>query len=329
MGKIKIGYLRNASQGVNYHRLEVPMNLISMQGYHVTETDIAHMTDSNFDVLIFNRIPFQPYSNIEKLKKQGVKIIFDIDDYWVRPQWHGMFNNQYESEFATEIIKYLRLADVVWVSTPYLQGLIAQMHIKSYLIPNALDYTQPQWQHMKKDKDSLSCGWVGVGNHHMDFRMIQSAFSRQSLPVQMVLAGVNELSEYWRYLAQVISGGRYQSVKFVKDLDVYNYGILYNELDIVLLPSFYDTYSLCKSNLKLLESGAHSLPVITNGNIFKEVTNKIGVRCNGDRDWVRGVKKLTESRRMRAELGQALNEYTKEKYDINKFNQIRLSTIND
>lgn len=326
----RIGYLRNASAGVHYHRLEVPMNYISMdKGYHVTETDIAHMADSNFDVLIFNRIPFQPYSNIVKLKQNGVKIIFDIDDYWVRPAWHGMFNNQYESEFSTEIIKYLRLADVVWVSTPYLQRLIAEMQIKSYLVPNALDYSQPHYQRKEIDRDVLNCGYIGAGNHHMDFRMIDKAMFKHSLPVQMVLGGVHELSEYWRYIAQVISGGKYEKVKFVKDLDVYNYGVLYNELDMVLLPSFHDTYTLCKSNLKLLESGAHKLPVITNGHVYKEINNKIGIRVGADRDWARSIKKLTESRRMRQELGEALYEYTSTKYDLHKINQIRKQTIDE
>ena len=326
---VKVAYLKNPSAGVNYHRLESPLGLLASEQMPVTETDIYIMGQHNFDVLIFNRIPYQPYSNFVKLKQQGVKIIFDLDDYWIIPEWHGMFSPQYEKEYWQEIIKYLRLADVVWVSTPYLQGLIADMMIDSVLIPNALDYNDPQFQRADFKRDRLQCGWVGVGNHHMDFKVIENPFKQHSLKVDMVLAGVHELSEYWRYLAQVISGGKYKSVKFVKDLDVYNYGVLYNELDMVLLPSYNDTYTLCKSNLKLLEAGAHSLPVITNGGIFKEVNNKIGIRCESERDWIKGVKRLTESKRMRAELGQALNEYTKTKYDINKINQIRLQTIND
>ena len=61
--------------------------------------------------------------------------------------------------------------------------------------------------------------------------------------------------------------------------------------------------------------------------IHKEVNGKIGLRANGDREWHRGLTKLIDSKRMREELGLALGEYVREKYDIKKINLIREQTI--
>jgi hypothetical protein len=67
--------------------------------------------------------------------------------------------------------------------------------------------------------------------------------------------------------------------------------------------------------------------VITNGVIYREVNNKIGLRVHTDREWQKGLTRLIESKRMRTELGEALHEYTTTKYDINKINLIRKQSI--
>jgi len=322
---VKVAYIKNASPGVNYHRLEVPFALIAEdERFKVFEVQIA--TDE-YDVIVFNRIPFQPLSTLQRLKKQGIKIIFDIDDYWMRPIWHTNFSNQWELEFCAEIIKFLRLADIVWVSTPYLQQKIAEMLIESVLIPNALLYEEAQFNRVNIERDTINCGWVGGIAHHRDINLLTEPL-KQPHKAKMVLGGVSDINnKYWQYIGQVLGGGKIKNVQILTHENQYNYGFMYNYLDIVLLPSFNDTYTMCKSNLKILEAGAHNLPVITNGVIYKEVTDKMGIRVNGQRDWVKGIKKLTESKRMRTELGLALGEYTREKYDIFKINEKRKQTI--
>jgi len=324
---MKVAYVRNPSQGVNYHRLEVPMSLLAFGGMSVTELDIVRH-DADFDVVIFNRLPsqFQPLSTIERLKQRGIKIIYDLDDYWTRPNWLINDGRVYEKEYTLEIIKCLKLADVVWVSTPYLQEQIAGLMVKSLLVPNALNYEEEQFKNLRPERNNPVVGWIGGVNHHMDFKTIEMAFHK-GIDGEVVIGGLRQIDNYWKYLGQVLKGGRHDKIKYFQGLDVYNYAVLYNELDIVVLPSYDDTFTKCKSNLKLLEAGAFKLPVITNGVAYKEVNNKIGLRVEGDREWIKAVKKLKESKRMRTELGEALHDYTTTKYDINKINQIRKQSI--
>jgi glycosyltransferase involved in cell wall biosynthesis len=320
----KIAYLRNPSQGVHYHRLEIPMSLLSSE-HNITETDIYKMHTDDYEVVIFNRLPYQPLSNLEKLKKRGVKIIMDIDDYWTRPAWHGnYYNNFEEDEWTSEIIKALRLADVIWVSTPFLQRRIAELQLTSYLVPNALHYEEQQFRKIHVARPT-TVGWVGGGSHHMDFRAL--ILPMRTNTVQPVLCGVNQLTDYWYLMARIMGGGDPKKVKLIENTTQYNYAMLYNELDIVVLPSYSDTFTMCKSNLKLLEAGAFKLPVITNGGVYSEVNKKIGINVSSPREWVKAINKLKESKRMRQDLGESLHEYTTKKYDIHKINQIRNQTI--
>ena len=324
---MKIAYIRNQSQGVNYHRLEVPMSLLAHEGMNVTELDIVRH-DADFDVVIFNRLPsqFQPLSTLERLKNRGVKIIFDIDDYWTRPFWLQNDGKVYEHEYTLEIIKGLRLANHIWVSTPYLQEQIAGLMLESTLIPNAINYEEPQFTNQRPERSEAVVGWIGGVNHHMDFKMIETAFHK-GIQGEVMIGGLRQVDQYWKYLGQVLKGGRHDKIKYYQGLDVYNYAVLYNEMDIMLLPSFGDKFTRCKSNLKLLEAGAFKIPVISNGVIYKEVNNKIGFRVNSDKEWNKAVEKLKKSRRMRNEIGEALFDYTSTKYDIRKINETRKQII--
>jgi glycosyltransferase involved in cell wall biosynthesis len=180
----------------------------------------------------------------------------------------------------------------------------------------------------------LYAGWCGRNDHHFDWATAAIPL-RVDTGLKFKLGGVDDFTltndkaaeRYWKFIANAISGGKSSEVQLYKSTDVYNYATFYNEIDIVLLPSHNTDYALCKSNLKLLESAAHSLPVVSNGGAYKEVNGKIGLRVESARDWGRHLKKLKESKRMRTELGQALNEWAKVKYNFEKINDIRYQTL--
>lgn len=107
----------------------------------------------------------------------------------------------------------------------------------------------------------------------------------------------------------------------------------YSALDIALAPLVDNTFNRCKSNLKLLEAGAHKKPV---------VASKVGPYLplgpdSGDwhgkklflvderrtRDWVKFVGRLIESDRLRADMGGELHQWVKENYDMGKVSAVR------
>lgn len=322
----KIAYFRNPSRGVNYHRLAVPLRRLSSE-YDVTEVDLIPLKTDHYDVFIFNRSTPNvfPYSAVVELKKQGMKFIYDLDDYWTRPEYNMNYRQGLEDIYTIDILKYLRLADVVWTSTKKLQELIAPINPNVVLVPNCLDYSEDMWIRQEVQRE-LTFGWVGGISHHKDFETIID-FHRQPYKAKGVLCGVEKVDEYWKYLGNIITGGDYKSVKFVKDMEAHEYGYLYNEIDIKILPSAKDLFTECKSNLKLLEAGAHKLPVITNSGIYRKELNGRGVIAENPTTWRKALNRLIESKAMRQDYGEALHEYTKTNYDLDKANQIRKQTI--
>lgn len=316
----KITYIANPSQGVHFHRLETPMRLMA-KDYKITEVDLIDL-DTDADVVIFNRLPNQPLSVIEKLKAKGKRIIMDIDDYWTRPIWHGNRMEGYEHQYTIEILKALKMADVVWVSTPYLQERIALLQIDSVLIPNAIDYADPQFIRGEIKRDKLVAGWIGQNNHHIDFQLLSKAEIWKNNKIEYAIGGVNEINDYWLYLAGCFGG----KVKMFEGETMDKYGYLYNELDIVILPSVAkDYFSSSKSNLKILEASAHSLPVITNGGLYREINGRNGMRIKDN--WNKALSKMIKSKAMREDYGIMLNDWARNKYDIHKINEIRKQTI--
>ena len=324
---IKLAYFENVG-GVHFHRLQVPFDYISKE-MRVSEVNYVPLDSHDFDVVVFNRMPnnLYPYGAIKKLKEQGVKIIYDIDDYWTRQQYNMNYDDAYETQYTIEILKYLRLADVVWCATEKLLELCRPFNQNCHYIPNALDYSYPMWQRIEMERTTPNFGWVGGLSHQYDFGRLRQHFDER-FKAGIVLGGfTQEASRYWEFLGQVLSGGQIHKVKMYNALTPDKYGYLYNHLDIVVLPTNNDLFSSCKSNLKLLEAGSHKLPVITNGGYYKEVNGKIGLRITTPKDLKRAMNKLIESKSMRQELGEALHEYTSTKYDLHKINQLRIQTI--
>lgn len=327
---MRIAYLKSASKGVHYHRLESPLSLITDR-HEVSELDLYRLNVDDYDVLIFNRLPyFQPLSSIVKAQKQGLKVIVDIDDHWARPFYNSNYSVQ-EKQYILEIIKCLKAADVIWTSTKVLQEKLHFLGLTAHYIPNALNYEEEQFNREVYERDQLTYGWVGGTSHQYDFNQLISGLKKRKFDAQPVLGGATltdkgDLHPYWIHMGAMLAGNPLK-VKYKRAYDINNYARLYNELDIVLLPSHNDTFSQCKSNLKLLEAGAHKLPVITNGVCYKEVNGKIGLRVKDTADWGKYLTKLIDSKRMRTELGEALHEYTTKTYNIHNINELRLQTI--
>lgn len=335
----KIAYLRNASKGVHYHRLEVPFSYLSNQ-YEVTEVDVIPIGYHDYDVVVMNRFPpnIYPYGAFEKLKKQGVKFIYDLDDYWTRPKYNPNFIENLEKSHTIEILKYLRLADVVWTSTNKLRDLIAPINNNVVVVPNCLDYDNPMWQRRESNRDLVTYGYIGGVGHHKDFETVIEYF-RRPYKAKPILCGVEVpekdkdkplkeiLPDYWKYLGNIITGGKWDRVTYASTLSPREYGVWYNEIDIKILPSANDLFSSCKSNLKILEAGAHKLPVITNNGIYTKELNGRGVIAENPITWSKAMNRLIESKAMREDYGESLYEYTTEKYNIHNVNLIRQQTI--
>ena len=84
---MKIALIENQSIGVNIHRLLTPYSHLQ-SSHEVIMTN--GVIEPDYDIIVFNRLPNQCLTDLEKIKAKGVKIVVDLDDWIELPKYHWL-----------------------------------------------------------------------------------------------------------------------------------------------------------------------------------------------------------------------------------------------
>ena len=308
---MKIALIENQSIGVNIHRLLTPYS--HLQPYHeVIMTNGVLTTD--YDVVVFNRLPNQCLTDLEKLKAKGVKIVVDLDDWIELPRYHYAYSRNSIKQIAP-ILDSLNLADVITVSTYTLQKELNKLGYNSEGLPNFIQHN------LKNEPTEHAIGWVG-GAGHVNNLFTMSKPLQAEYKAKRILGGYtkDEIQSEW-YLKIMSGNGKYDIG--VRKPTNQNYMELYKDITIGLLPSFNDTFTLCKSDLRALEYASMSIVGVTNGGCY-ERTKAIKVN---DKTFEKTVKRLINFKDYYSDMQALQVEWFIERNDIKKITQKRLQII--
>lgn len=309
---MKIGVVSKSNGGVDYHRLLKPFSLMTQHEVIRCEGISSEVFDYNFDVVVFNRIlPIVKQKEfIKELRKRGTYVICDIDDYWILNSGH--VSKKASDSFRKQSIEALMYSDEVWVTNQHLANYVEKLNDHYYLIPNALDPNEPQWQ--PKKEYGTRIGWAGGVTHFEDLMLTKDAW----VDVKPVICGFTDNNE-WRRLADKFEAD------YINALDVYNYGLLYETFDIAIAPLVDNKFNKCKSNLKIIEAGMKGLPILAQ-NIHPYIDRCEGVILVDDwSDAINKARQLTVDNIK--ELGGACREYVLKNYNLHEVNKIRLERL--
>lgn len=136
---------------------------------------------------------------IEKVQAAGVKIIFDIDDYWVLQSGHQAHRQWEYIDQMNSVETFLRCAAVVWVPTDILRVKAKLYNKNVHVIPNAIYDKHEQYRLKPTQSSRVRFGWFGGIFHREDVELLRDGmakvYSDQDLidKVQICLAGFNYL----------------------------------------------------------------------------------------------------------------------------------------
>lgn len=113
------------------------------------------------------------------------------------------------------------------------------------------------------------------------------------------------------------------------------YGTMYNEADVALAPLKSGiVFNLSKSQLKIIESGAHRCPVIASNTgpyTIDDIDGKLDgkpkgftVEENDKLGWYKKMKWFTENPNAIVDYGNNLYDYIRDNYSTDKVNRIRI-----
>lgn len=159
-------------------------------------TDGFDWSDDNFikkfDVCHFHRaLPIikdgqlQPAYNddakeiFDKFRKHGVKLVMDLDDYWMVTQDHPAWRNIKDSGMDKDIKTNIKMVDYVTTTTSIYAEAISKLNKNVVVLPNAVDPSEEQFQPRPEPTDKvMRVGWLGGSSHLEDLKLASGSVSR-------------------------------------------------------------------------------------------------------------------------------------------------------
>jgi hypothetical protein len=170
-------------------------------------------------------------------------LILDNDDYWtLNPENPAKF--LYETYYGPDIKKTIRIADVIWTPSTYLGNLMAKENSKATIefINNAIDTDEEQWSRTIVNTTLFSCCALWV--------------SWALLVISMTSKTIGyDFSNVYTF---GVEGMDYEDIlkydKVSPPRDIWNYGKMYRDIDVSLVPLAVNRFNWCKSDLKITEA---------------------------------------------------------------------------
>lgn len=239
---------------------------------------------------------------IEALRRRGMKIILNVDDYIKGigrrakgsskgEMWHDFTRREVQERH----VKILEGADGILASTPVLAEKLSQ-HNRVELAPNGVDLGRyAPWRDPIRD-DGLILGWAGGVGHSDVIKeiapQVRSAIedlNDDGIKTKLTVVGQDTRAEFGL-----------PDALYMKWADKFIYPQYLSCFDISLAPSRDDSFFRYKSQLRLYEAAALGTPTL-GGELYDEMDG-FGTICRDD--WYTRIMEYGRSDELRNTVRQ-------------------------
>jgi hypothetical protein len=314
---IKAFPLYGHTSGCDYHRVRLPFIHSHEYVDHAFYKDFTIENADHYfersEVIIYNRAI--ALDKVKQFKSAGVKIVCDVDDYWILHHEHPLYHS-YNKELTSGLIANMRAADLVTTTTERLANLIRSYNKNVAVIPNALPFG---WGQFSEGTKGTSFIYAGLSSHLKDVRLLSGITNQlHNENVEFTLAGFKNESVFIE-MAKIFG-----KCKTVERLPLDNYMNCYDGSGVSLVPLVNNNFNAHKSNLKILEAAAKKIPAIVSFvPPYSDDSDAPVLWVKNKSDWYKHIKALHESEAMRFDYGQQLYEWAVKRYSLGYWNKIR------
>lgn len=393
MSIIRVLALSSDNDGVGYYRTLNPHICMDDPEIKIELRLLSDMTlpllDERFlrqfNIIFYNKvIPFAEQAKEELFydmcKRNNIKIIYDIDDYWVLDSTHLNYKNWKENKSEEKIEDTIKKADCVVTTTRIFANRIKAVNPEVYVLENALNINENQWITKREKSEKVRFIWGGGISHQVDLRLIQDSFKKFENKFleksQFYLCGFDlrvkhadgsmgkddpKRSQWTLFESFITNNGLYvNNMEYREFLNTYNnanfgvnpkfkdefyqrrwtraildYGLMYNEADISLAPlKDNHGFNKMKSQLKLIEAGCHSMPLIMSKSgpyLIDDIENNgLGLYVEERvSDWYEKMKWFVNNPSAIEDMGQKNREYFLKHFEMSVINKKRAQLYKD
>lgn len=186
--QIKVLMVPSDIAGVGHYRNIWPGQEINKKYGDRFTIEIEHMPDfdnldffKKFDIVHFHRQLGQFDSQerrINELRKSGVIVVVDIDDYWSPPKDHPMYGAAVKEDLAGKITATFKMVDYVTTTTDIFAKHIQKYNPNIKIIPNAIDMSHPMWKQENQNPGGrVRISWIGGSSHNKDLELLKTSMN--------------------------------------------------------------------------------------------------------------------------------------------------------
>lgn len=204
MKKLRVLVVPSDRTGVSYYRSTNPHLALENNYPEEFHVDIDYEPQLNndewlkqYDIIHYHRT-LGPYEQMEalnkKLKDMGIVTIMDIDDYWAPGSHHPAYLIIKNAGLDVKIANNVKVAQHVTTTTDVFAKEIQKLNKNVFVLPNAIDPTEPQFIPKPEASDRLRIGWLGGSSHLKDLEILKGVVNKLGTEgllnkVQFVLCG--------------------------------------------------------------------------------------------------------------------------------------------
>lgn len=287
--------------------------------FDINETGVTDWLNvsKQFDIIYLNYInnPWAFAAMGAMARKNGVKIVFDIDDsLWHIKNDNPAFKVYYKgSEAIRNFEAICNEVDVMTCTNKYLKNVILNKTYKQAddvkIIPNYIDLKTYSHVSPFKDTGQILLTHYGSTTHFIDLndeefnKGIDKLLSEYpNVNIRFVGAFIPKYKMRW--------GRRYENAYGHEDIYSWikdKFPQYMDETDIMIVPLLDDIYNRCKSDIKFLEASSAKKPgVYQKIRQYEEVieNGKNGFLASTSDEWYNSLKTLIDDVKLRKQMGE-------------------------
>lgn len=260
----------------------------------------------DYKIVILQQVKGQLWFNeIRRLKEKRVKVLYEIDDYihGVSKLEHHEFKGAYNKKTIAAHELCMRAADGLIVSTDWLAKRYSKFNRNVYVCKNAVEAKRYNLE--IPERDTINIGWAGSTGHAYAvdkwipaIRQILDEYSEaRFISVGLNVAESHRLYETGRSMALPISS-------------IENFPGVLTNFDIALGPAEHNNFYAGKSDLRMLEVGALSIPLVGDPFVYKEIIHgETGMAAVTSEEAYEGMKRLIDEEELYEEICYNVKDY--------------------
>jgi len=277
--------------GSAWYRLRVPGEALEAVGHNVTyATDVVPVAPTT---VFLRPARAEAVGFIADIVKRGRVAIVELDDdMWSIARHNPAYGywNANGGEMLRNLEGSIRAASGVTVTTDALAATIRPMNANVVVLPNMLP---PGWA-PAPEHESVTIGWGGSSTHRADVALVADALVYASRSADVALIGA--MGDWTPYSPRIAHWA---------PVTIPEMPALLSGFDIGIAPLVDSRFNRAKSDLKVLEYAACSIPVIASPR-YRDTPARI---ASNYKEWCRHIDALVSSPELRKVEGARMKAW--------------------